>query len=81
MTWLAETEIAPFWAEKEQTGLDPDTTQGLVSEGAASQVGLVEFKKEQVEMLDSTLRKPKGDRMSHPDQEKADPGKTTQSQV
>ena len=78
---LADEETSTFWTEKEQMGLDTDAIQGLKCEAIASPMGLVEFKKEQIEILETSLHKPKGDRMSHPDQEKADPGKTTQSQV
>ena len=45
MVWLTDLEIASFWTEKEQMGLDSDVIQGLMSEDIASTMNLVEFKK------------------------------------
>ena len=41
-----------------------------------SPLDLAEFEKEQIETLTTNMRKPKGDRMSRPDQDCADEGMT-----
>ena len=75
MVWLTETDIASFWTEKEQMGLDPDAVQGTMSKYRACPMELAEFKKEQIELLASNPHKHKGDRMPHPDQKNDDLGK------
>ena len=75
VAWLTETDTSDFWTEKDQTVLDPDAVQGLMSEDIASPMDLEEFKKDQTWTLSSRLRKPKCDRMPRPDQGHANKGK------
>ena len=53
-------------------GLDEEVVQGLSSEDIVSPLDLAKFEKEQIEMLVKNLRKPKGYRMLHLDQDYAD---------
>ena len=56
--------------------LDEEVVQGLSSEGIVFPLDLTEFEKEQIETLATNIRKPKGNRMPHPDQDYVDEGMT-----
>ena len=69
MEILTESKIINFLKDQNQMGLDEEAIQGLLSEDIVSPLDLAEFEKEQIEILATNMRKPKGNEIPHFDQE------------